>query len=805
MNLIKTHFNIFILLSFSLFGVFELFGQKKTSAFRINESISIDGKLDESSWAKATMANDFIILEPENGVPESPQRKSEVKIIYDDNAIYIGAILYDDEPSKIEKEITLRDNFGTADHFGIFVNGFNDGQQDFRFFVSASGVQMDCLATENGEDFSWDAIWNSEVAITDFGWIVEMEIPYAALRFSEEKMQTWGVNFIREIRRFRQKITWTKVDRAIGSVINQAGILEGIENIKTPTRLFLIPYTSGYVESNKSGTESTFKAGMDIKYGINDSFTLDAILVPDFGQAAFDNVELNLGPFEQQFNENRPFFTEGTDLFSKGNLVYSRRIGGPPSASPTTSENETIENYPNTINLLNAMKVSGRTSEGLGIGFLNAVTEKTYVRIRNTDTNTIREQLVEPLTNYNVLVFDQRFNQNSSVSFINTNVTRVGGNFRDANVTGIVYDINSKGNKFNISGDLKMSSIYDDIKGNGYSTFINFGKTYGKYRYSIASQYVSKEFDINDLGINFVTNYHNVAANFNYRILNPTQRYNSFRLNTNYYLELENTTGKAQEHWINLNVNSTTLKNDYIGYGFLISPMVTYNFYESRVAGRPLAFPANGNAFIFFSSNYNRRFALDIEPSVRLFDQENRMNYGLFISPRYRFNDKLTLIYSTNYNLQNSDIGWVDFSENDIILAERNRTTLTNSISGKYAINNKMTLNLTTRHYWSFAKNIQFHNLLEDGTFTPNNNYSTNKDANFNLWNFDLSYSWWFAPGSQITALYRNNAQNFSNEIDKNYGSNISNVFEDNINHVFSVSLRYFIDYNKAKNWFKKV
>mgnify|MGYP005848359411 FL=1 len=412
--------------------------------------------------------------------------------------------------------------------------------------------------------------------------------------------------------------------------------------------------------------------------------------------------------------------------------------------------------------------------------------------------------LVEPLTNYSVLVFDQRFNQNSSVSFINTNVTRVGGDFRDANVTGIVYDINSKGNKYNFSGDLKMSSIYDNEKGNGYSTYINIGKTFGKYRYSIGSQYVSKEFDINDLGINFITNYHNLTANFNYRILNPTARYNSFRLNTNYYLERENTTGKAQEHWINMNVNSNTKKNDYIGYGFLVSPFFTYNFYESRVPQKPLAIPANGNAFIFFSSNYNRRFAIDFESSVRIFNQENRMNYGLFISPRYRFNDKLTLIYSTNYNRQNSDIGWVDFIENDVVLAERNRTTLTNSISGKYAINNRMTLNLTTRHYWSFAENIQFQRLLGDGTFTSNNNYTSNRDANFNLWNFDLSYSWWFAPGSQITALYRNNAQNFSTEVNKDYGSNFNNVFEDNLNHIFSVSVRYFIDYNKAKNWFKK-
>ncbi|WP_333695306.1 DUF5916 domain-containing protein [Flavobacterium sp.] len=780
------------------------YGQKKAlQAIRTNETITVDGKLNESIWLTTPKAENFFMFEPDNGAPEKKERRSEVQVVYTDNAIYIGAMLYDNEPDKIEREITQRDNLGTADFFGIFVNGFNDGQQDFRFFVTASGVQLDCLATENGEDYSWDAIWDSQVTITQEGWIVEMEIPYAALRFSNAPNQVWGVNFFREVRRDRQKFTWSNIDRAIGSSINQAGELRGISNIKPPVRLFFIPYTSGYVESNNQNTTSTGKVGMDIKYGINDSFTLDAILVPDFGQAAFDNVILNLGPFEQQFNENRPFFTEGTDLFSKGDLLYTRRIGGPPSAFPQTESNESVLNYPNTVNLINALKISGRTSDGLGIGLLNAVTEKTTATVVNNQTNERREVVVEPLTNYNILVFDQRFNQNSSVSFINTNVTRTGS-FRDANVTGLVYDINSTGNRYNISGDLKMSSVYDTQNKTGYTTYFNLAKTFGKYRYSVATKYITKDFDNNDLGINFITNYINFYSNFNYRILNPTKNYNSFRINANYYVEFENTTGKKQDHWFSSNVNSTTLKNDYIGYGISSNPTVTYDFYEPRKAGSFLAVPASGNAFIYFSSNYNRRFALDIEPSIRIFDQENRMNYNFFVSPRYRFNDKFTLIYSANFSRQNSDIGWVDFADDEVILAERNRTTVSNSLSGKLAINNKMTFNLSARHYWSFAENIAFHTLLPDGSFELNTAYNEVKDANFNLWNFDLSYSWWFAPGSQITALYRNNAQNFSREIDKSYGSNAQSVFQNNLNHIFSISLRYFIDYNQAKNWFKK-
>ncbi|HRZ74602.1 MAG TPA: DUF5916 domain-containing protein, partial [Flavobacterium sp.] len=184
--------------------------------------------------------------------------------------------------------------------------------------------------------------------------------------------------------------------------------------------------------------------------------------------------------------------------------------------------------------------------------------------------------------------------------------------------------------------------------------------------------------------------------------------------------------------------------------------------------------------------------------------QKDRINYSLYASPRYRFNDKFTLIYNASFSKQNSDIGWVDQVDSEIILAERNRFTFNNGFSGKYALNNKMTINLTSRYYWSFAENIQFHTLQEDGTFIPNDTYNADKDSNFNVWNFDVSYSWWFAPGSQITALYRNNAQYFTNEINKDFGSNANNLIDNSLNHVFSVSLRYFIDYNKAKNWFKK-
>ena len=779
--------------------------KKNISTKKTTENISIDAKLNESSWKDAAIATNFISLEPKNGTPIPEEFKTEVKILYSDDAIYVGAVLHDPNPDKILKELVERDNIGTSDYFGVFINGYNDGQQEFRFFVTAANGQIDTNFTSSGgEDGSWNAIWESNARITDFGYVIEMKIPYAALRFPEQDKQTWGINFFREVRRERQKYTWNPIDNKIGAVSQQAGILTGIEKIKTPTRLFLIPYSSFYLSGSETQkTKGELKGGMDIKYGINDAFTLDAILVPDFGQTKFDNVILNLGPFEQQFNENRPFFTEGTDLFSKGNLLYSRRIGATPNLDLNLDENERILEMPSAINLLNALKISGRDKDGLGIGFLNAITERTTATAYNEITNNSREVVISPLTNYNVTVFDQRFNQNSSVTFINTNVTR-DGSFRDANVSGLLFNLNNKDNSYNLSGEVKTSSIYDEKNSNGLNTSLYFADTNGKFRYTFGGNYVSKDYEINDLGINFRTNYYSFTGNTSYRILNPNKTFNTFRVNLNSYFEFYTPTNQIQASVFSTSLNSTDKKNHYYGAGINVNPFKNYDYYEPRVANRYFVNPTNVGGFFYFSSNYNYKFAIDVEPFLTHVINENRYEAGVNISPRYRFSDKFSLVYSFNYFKLKNDIGWIDFENSNIIFARRDRDTYTNSITSKFSISSEMNFNLSVRHYWSLAENNKINNLNEDGSLSTNTTYTGNRNSNFSTWNLDLSYSWWFAPGSQMSILYRNNASTFERRINKDFGSNFSNLFEDNLNHVLSVSVRYFMDYNQAKNWIRK-
>lgn len=800
---------LFCSLLLSVFG----YSQKKILQTKFtSEKIEVDGKLDEAIWQSVPIATDFIMFDPDNGKKIPENKKTEIRVLYDNDAIYIGALMYDENPEKILKEITQRDSFGTSDLFGVFINGFNDGQQDFQFFVNAADGQADCITTDtNGEDYSWDAVWKSKAVITDKGWVVEMRIPYAALRFSGENKQTWGLNFFREIKRDREKYTWNFIDSKLGTFTQQTGILEGIENIKPPTRLFLLPYSSFYVNANnRQKTNGTLKGGLDIKYGINDAFTLDMILVPDFGQTKYDDQILNLGPFEQQFNENRPFFTEGTDLFSKGNLVYSRRIGGIPTNYPETESNEEIIDNPANINLINALKISGRTKNGLGIGILNAVTEKTAAIIRNNDTQQVRKEIVEPLANYSVLVLDQRFRKNSSISFVNTNVTR-NGNFRDGNVSALVWDLNTKKNTYSLSGDFKYSYINAIEDKKGINSQLNFSETSGKFRYGIGADITTKDFDNNDLGINFETNYYSIYGNTSYRILNPSKYFNSFNARLNAYSQFQKETGKIQTGNINFQINSNTKKNNYFGMGIDANPIETYDYYESRTADRYVIIPAKISGFIFISSNYNKSFAFDFNPSYAVYNETGRNSYGFSVGPRYRFNDKLSMNYNFNFFRQNNNKGFIDSIDDDlnestpnsIIFANRNVITYSNSFSGKYSLNSQMTFNISLRYYWSFAENSNVLSLEQNGTLTDYTGYTTNKNSSFYSWNTDLSYSWWFAPGSQLSILYRNNAGAFERNINKDFRNNVTNLLtNDALNHVFSISVRYFIDYNQVKNKF---
>lgn len=777
--------------------------RKQIVAAQLNSSLKIDGILDEEAWANASSAGNFIERRPNNGKPAAENTKSEVKVLYDNTGIYIGAMLYDSEPSKIARELTERDNIESDDLFGITVNGYNDHQQSLEFLVTPAGVQADAKMTSDfGEDFSWNAVWFSAVKITDYGWVVEMEIPYSELRFPKKDVQEWGFNILRLVQRTNTIYDWNFVDNKKGSYMLYDGVLNGIENINPPTRLSFLPYFSTYLNNYDGKTNTSINGGMDLKYGINDAFTLDLTLIPDFGQASFDRSVLNLSPFEVQFQEQRSFFTEGTELFSKGNLFYSRRIGGNPTHYPILSDEEEFIENPEKVDLFNAVKISGRTNKGLGIGFFNAITEEMTAKIRNIETGEIRKETTEPWSNYNVFVLDQRFRGNSSVSLVNTNVTR-SGSFRDANVTAMLFDIRNKKNTYQYFGSTKGSFVMNGDTEFGNESSLGFNKVSGIHRYGANYFVRTKDYNIGDLGYYDRTNFHSIGTNYSYRYLQPKGNLNSL----NYNLSVSHTRRLDEDLFTQFVIhNSLNIQNKkFLGYGggLMIWPIGENDIYEPRTAGRYLHVPAMINPWIHFNTSNNKKFRVNTVIDYYAYDEAGRYQLIYHLNPSYKFSDKLRLYHNTSIDFQQNDRGFVGKDLNNIFMGTRDRFTLENGISSQYTFNNKMALNLSFRHYLSEVTYKKFSTLNMDGSVSDTNLFNENRDGTFNSWNVDLRYSWWFAPGSQLTFLYRNAVGNYLPESKLSLNKNFERLFEEPMVNSVSLKLTYYIDYNQAKNWLK--
>lgn len=786
-----------------------IFGQqqKEITAQRIDTPPKIDGVLDDQIWNSLPTYGDFSMWQPGNEGTIPQNLKTEVKLAYDDKAVYIAAYLFDDQPDKILRQFSQRDNvFVQADFFGVAINTYNDGSNETRFFITSAGTIGDARADQFNEDFSYNVVFDAKVSFDHKGWYAEFKIPYNALRFPEVEVQDWSINFYRRLQQRNETHTWNFIDNEVGQQTQYNGLVKGVSNIDPPIRLTFFPFVQGLVSNFDGETETNFSAGMDVKYGLSDSFTLDATLIPDFGQVAFDEVRLNFGPFEQTFGENRQFFTEGTELFNKGNIFFSRRIGNAPTgfvSEDDLNDNEVAGEQPSKVNLLNALKISGRTKDNLGIGFFNAITEKTEVTITDTISGTERKQVVEPFTNYNIFVLDQQFNKNSSLSLINTSVIRNGSNFRDANVSAVAWNLANKANSYRVTGRAIVSQVNlpgDNI--GGFGSELDFDRIKGKIRYGFGHDFANTTYDINDLGVNFRNNFNNFRVSANYRIFEPTKLFNTYRIGVfarhrRLYDPNVQTQNSIGADWF------FVTKERFAFGGFTSYNSDTDNYFEPRVPGRFVTYSENHGGNMWVSSDYRKKFAYDARAFYREWFADPQRNYGFNLSPRYRFSDKLLVIWNTDYSKRDKNFGYIYNDEQDIFLGQRDVTTIENSLSASYNFDPYKAINLRFRNFWStadYSDNV-FFILKEDGSRTRTDYDIANSDpnTNFNIWNLDVSFSWRFAPGSEATLLYRNQIFNQDELSTIDYSESLNNLFNQPIQHNFSLRVVYFLDVNTFK------
>lgn len=790
--------------------------KKQTSAARTSEEIKVDGELTEPAWHKAETARDFIELAPRPGTP-SPFR-SEVRLLYDDAALYVGAMLYDSAPDSILKELSQRDEQGNADWFGIMIDPYRDGLNAFSFLVTASGVQGDIRFSALDDDESWDAVWTSEVRITDVGWTVEMRIPYSAIRFPETEKQTWAVNFARYVRRVREEAWWSPIDPEVDGVVSQCGILTGIEGIKPPLRLSITPYVAGYLDVRGGGGEETtttrsFRGGLDLKYGINDAFTLDLTLIPDFGQVQSDEQIYNFTPFEVQFDENRQFFTEGTELFNKGGLFYSRRIGGTPigfdSVFNQLDSTETLLSNPTEAQLINALKISGRTRSNLGLGIFNAVVNRAFAAIEEADGNITHIE-TQPLTNYSVLVFDQGLKHNSYFALINTNVMREG-HWLDADVVGTDFLIRDKPNKYAIAGlgAVSMRFIGDSVDA-GFKYRIALQKTSGRFTGALRYYTENHTYNPNDLGFLHANNIKRATIQTHYNIYTPFWRLNKMfnQLSVSYARLYK------PDRFRDFQVSGSSFwvfrSHHAGGAGFEFSPVEGYDFYEPRVWGRYVIYPPYWAVNAWVSTNYVLPFAIDV--AVGYWDigpQQGiqRHGYSYKISPRYRVSDRFSFIVGFNHQFDNNDVGFATMLGDTIVFGARQQNIIEQWITAQYIFNNRTGLSLIGRHYWARADYTRFFELTDAGriapiTYTGESNGESLHDVNFNAFTVDLAFSWFFAPGSEMTVVWKNAIFEEGNRPDRTYGQNMSHLFAASQSNSFSLKVLLYLDSLKVKEAF---
>ncbi len=797
---------------------------KHTSASRISQGIKIDGKLDEAAWVTASPAGDFVQNTPNPGQPAS--NHSEVWVLYDNTAMYIGARLLDARPDSILREMTERDNIGNADWFAVIIDAYRDGNNGVGFGVTASGIQYDTKFSASAEgggfggvlnsgEESWDAVWDSEVEFTDEGWVVELKIPYSAIRFPNAEIQVWNVNFVREVRRKREISYWNEVDPNITGYLNQSGTIGGIANIESPVRLSATPYFSVYAENlydknnnPKSTWGRSINGGMDIKYGINDAFTLDATLIPDFGQVRSDNRVLNLSPFEVQFDENRQFFTEGTELFNKGGLFYSRRVGGRPlhfsDIYGQLADHEEVVDNPGESQLINAAKVSGRTNSGLGIGVFNAISAETKATIENIESGDKREVTTSPLTNYNIMVLDQNLRNNSYVSLINTNVLRRGDDY-EANVTGTRFSFRNKAQSYAFNGRAVVSQKYYPGEADlGHSFFGEMRKTSGKIQWALSYNQESYDYDPNDLGFNFNPNEKSIFGNWGYHKKEPFGKFIEAHVSlVAFYSRLHrpdvfNDLGFGTESWI--------MTRNRVAFGLFtwMEPVEAFDYFEPRTDdfSRYYRSPTNFNFGNSVSTDYRKKLALDGHWNFRKFNEDGRYRLNFNLSPRYRATDRLSFFLNVgSYNFKN-DVGYVTtLADGGIIFGRRDNITVENVFNTTYIFSNKMSLSFRLRHYWSKAEYNNLHLLQADGTL-GDTAYDEFSDNSFNAFTVDAVYRWRFAPGSDIFIVWKNNTEDFSFANDKiqySYQNGVKRLTDFPQSNSLSLRVIYFLDYLNLK------
>jgi len=722
--------------------------KKQYFATRITTPPIINGVLDEEVWQTGKWADGFTQNQPYSGKPET--QKTEFKILFDDNNLYVAIKAFDTAPDSIVNRLTRRDE-ADGDLVGIILDSFHDLRTGFLFGVSSAGVKYDQMFTGDGQnqDSSWDPNWWVKTSLNKEGWIAEMKIPFSQVRFDKTSGEVWGIDVARILYRKNEQCFWQHIPRDAPGLIHLFGELKGLDKIK-PRKIFdVTPYGVAKTESFKAVPENPFQStgklsklngGIDAKIGITNNMTMDLTINPDFGQVEADPSVVNLSAYETFFSEKRPFFIEGNNITNFGlgigdggvgndNLFYSRRIGRQPQGYPDMKDGWYAD-IPTRTNILGAAKLTGKTKDGLSIGIVEAMTDQEMAVI---DTIGGRKKAtVEPLTNYFVGRIQKDIkNGNTIIGGIFTSTNReLDADVRDilhksAYTGGVdftqyfknkswMFNMNTalslvEGSKKAILNTQESSTHYFQRPDKNYAILdtnrtslggaggrVQIMKLNGHWNFMGAALWKTPGFETNDLGYMRVTDQILYVLWAGYNQFNPKGFYKSFNINSDFF-SINNFGG----NWIgggyewNANINFKNFWNLWTG-----GSLNTESLSTDMLRGGPMMkLPGSVNPRIGISTDSRKKLVFSVSANGSKGFRNSSDNFYAGVDISYKPTNYLVLTISPAYNKSYSDLQYVTqtgFNGKDrYIFASINQKT----ISTSFRLNLNLSPNLTFQ-YW---------------------------------------------------------------------------------------------------------
>ena len=720
------------------------------------DPIEIDGKLDESSWKLAPVLTDFTQYNPDEGNPAT--EKTEVKVLFSKDALYIGVRALDSEAGKIRAILARRDSQCPSDWIKIWIDSYHDHLTAFEFAVNPCGVKRDVYwSNDRRKDDDWDAVWDVEVSMDDRGWVAEFKIPFSQIRFPERDSHTWGFQVSRVIARKNETSYWRHVPKGTPRFVSLFGELTGISRIPPPKRIELLPYTVGKgsfkpaEEGNPFETGASYltNLGLDLKYGVSSNLTMDATFNPDFGQVEVDPAVVNLSAYETYFQEKRPFFIEGKSILSfplagsteRDGLFYSRRIGRAPQGYPSSAE---FYEKPQNTTILGAFKLTGKTAQGWSIGIMEALTSREYADVINWEGESTK-QTVEPFTNYFLVRAEKEFREGrSTFGLIFTAVNR---NIKEENLDFLRKSAYSGGfgfrhrwarDTYEVSGSLLGSHIRGSQEAileaqessaryfqrpdaphlevdptrtslSGISASFSLGKIGGRHwRWSIVSRTRSPGFEVNDMGYMRSTDQISQYIWLSYREFMPGKIFRdydlSFTFSNSWDYSLTHT-GQGGS----LRCNFRFL--NYWSINFNTSRTQEYLSTRHLRGGPAVLIPGNWNFGGSFRTDSRKNFYLNIRGSFNVADNGAK-SYSLSSSINLRPSDRIHLSLSPSFRDNYRRLQYLTRESMDdrthYILGRIDQTTLSLTVRLNYTLTPNLSLQIYSQPYVSAGKYSEF-------------------------------------------------------------------------------------------------